>query len=55
MLPVSCQYAVFIMALEPLACAICSNGDIHRVNIHGHDFKLNMYADNILLTSQVSP
>ena len=38
------------MALEPLACAIRSNGDIHGVNIHGHDFKLNMYADDILLT-----
>uniref|UniRef100_A0A8C5AMD3 Reverse transcriptase domain-containing protein n=1 Tax=Gadus morhua TaxID=8049 RepID=A0A8C5AMD3_GADMO len=41
---------LFIMALEPLACAIRSNGDIHGVNIHGHDFKLNMYADDILLT-----
>ena len=41
---------LFIMALEPLACAVRSNGDIHGVNIHGHDFKLNMYADDIILT-----
>ena len=38
------------MALEPLAYAIRSNGDTHGVNIHGHDFKLNMYGDDILLT-----
>lgn len=41
---------IFVLALEPLTCAICENTDITGIRIGGHDFKLNMYADDILLT-----
>ena len=41
---------LFVIALEPLACAIRSNNVIQGVNLHGYNFRLNMYADDILLT-----
>lgn len=41
---------LFILALEPLACKIRQEKDITGISINGHDFKLNMYADDILLT-----
>uniref|UniRef100_A0A668ALJ7 Reverse transcriptase domain-containing protein n=1 Tax=Myripristis murdjan TaxID=586833 RepID=A0A668ALJ7_9TELE len=41
---------LFILALEPLACVIRQDKDITGILIGGHDFKLNMYADDILLT-----
>lgn len=40
---------LFIIALEPLRCAICSNADICDVDFCGYSFKLNTYADDILL------
>ena len=41
---------LFILALEPLACTIRMERNITGVSIGGYDFKLNMYADDILLT-----
>ncbi len=41
---------IFVLALEPLACAIREHVNITGIRIGGHDFKLNMYADDILLT-----
>ncbi len=41
---------IFILVLEPLACAIRANQLITGINVHGYDFKINIYADDILLT-----
>uniref|UniRef100_A0A667XLN8 Reverse transcriptase domain-containing protein n=1 Tax=Myripristis murdjan TaxID=586833 RepID=A0A667XLN8_9TELE len=41
---------IFILALEPLACAIRANQQISGIDAYGYDFKLNIYADDILLT-----
>ena len=42
--------AIFILALEPLACAIRANKNITGINLSEYDFKPNLYADDILLT-----
>ena len=41
---------IFILALEPLACAIRENPGIMGIPKCGHQFKINVYADDILLT-----
>ena len=41
---------IFILALEPLACAIRANQNITGINLSGYDFKASLYADDILLT-----
>lgn len=42
--------AIFILVLEPLACAIRANKNITGINLSEYDFKANLYADDILLT-----
>uniref|UniRef100_A0A8C6WXR2 Reverse transcriptase domain-containing protein n=1 Tax=Neogobius melanostomus TaxID=47308 RepID=A0A8C6WXR2_9GOBI len=42
--------ALFILALEPLACAIRANENIQGIDIGGYNFKASLYADDILLT-----
>ena len=41
---------IFTLALEPLACAIRANHNITGISLYNHDFKTNLYADDILLT-----
>lgn len=41
---------IFILALEPLACAIRAQKDICGITIGNHEFKANLFADDILLT-----
>lgn len=41
---------ICILALEPLACAIRENPGIMGIPKCGHQFKINVYADDILLT-----
>ena len=41
---------LFIIALEPLACAIRASKNIQGIDILRHEFKMNMYADDILVT-----
>uniref|UniRef100_A0A667X2N1 Reverse transcriptase domain-containing protein n=1 Tax=Myripristis murdjan TaxID=586833 RepID=A0A667X2N1_9TELE len=41
---------IFILALEPLACAIRETSEIAGISMGGHQFKINLYADDILLT-----
>lgn len=41
---------LFILPLEPLARAIWRDRGIPGVSIDDHDFKQNVYADDILLT-----
>ena len=42
---------IFMLALEPLACAIKANQNITGITLFNHDFKANLYADDIVLTS----
>lgn len=41
---------IFTLTLEPLACAIWKNQNIIGITLFIHDFKANLYADDILLT-----
>ncbi len=41
---------LFVLALEPLACAIRANKQIRGVKMYDYDFKINLFADDILLT-----
>lgn len=41
---------IFVLALEPLACAIREHVIINGIKIGEYDFKINLYADDILLT-----
>lgn len=41
---------IFILALEPLACAICENAEIMGNSVGGGQFKINSDTDDILLT-----
>lgn len=41
---------IFILALEPLACAIRTQKEIKGISIASYEFKLNLFADDILLT-----
>lgn len=41
---------LFVLALEPLACAIRTNNKIKGISMHNYNFKLNLYADDILVT-----
>jgi hypothetical protein len=38
------------LALEPLVCAIRAEKKITGIQIGGHDFKANLFADDLLLT-----
>lgn len=42
--------SLFILAIEPLACAIRSNKNISGITLHNYDFKINLFADDVLLT-----
>ena len=42
--------SLFILALEPLACAIRPERKITGILIGGQDFKDNLFADGLLLT-----
>ena len=42
--------SLFILALEPLVCAIRAERKITGIQIGGHDFKDNLFADDLLLT-----
>ena len=42
--------SLFILALEPLVCAIQAERKITGIQIGGHDFKDNLFADDLLLT-----
>lgn len=41
---------IFILALEPLACAIRNRKDICGITVGDHEFKASLFADDILLT-----
>lgn len=41
---------LFILSLEPLAAAFCSHPDVRRVFLHQQEYKLYLFADDILLT-----
>lgn len=41
---------IFILALEPLACVIRTRKDICGITVGDHEFKANLFADDILLT-----
>uniref|UniRef100_A0A667X5D4 Reverse transcriptase domain-containing protein n=1 Tax=Myripristis murdjan TaxID=586833 RepID=A0A667X5D4_9TELE len=41
---------IFTLALEPLACAIRASYNITGIPLFKYDFKVNLYADDILLT-----
>lgn len=41
---------IFILALEPLSCAIWAQKDITGISIGDYEFKASLFADDILLT-----
>uniref|UniRef100_A0A668AZ50 Reverse transcriptase domain-containing protein n=1 Tax=Myripristis murdjan TaxID=586833 RepID=A0A668AZ50_9TELE len=41
---------IFVLALEPLACSIRANQQISGIKMYDYDFKINLFADDILLT-----
>lgn len=41
---------LFVLALEPLAYAICTNTNISGIPMYDYNFKLNLHADDILVT-----
>lgn len=41
---------IFILALEPLACAIRAQEEIHGITVCDYEYKANLFADDILLT-----
>uniref|UniRef100_A0A667XFI8 Reverse transcriptase domain-containing protein n=1 Tax=Myripristis murdjan TaxID=586833 RepID=A0A667XFI8_9TELE len=41
---------IFILALEPLACAIRAHKEIYGITICDYEYKANLFADDILLT-----
>ncbi len=41
---------IFILALEPLACAIRAQKDITGISVGGYEVKASLYADDVLLT-----
>lgn len=38
---------IFILALEPLACAIRKNTEVMGISVGGHHFRINLNADDI--------
>lgn len=42
--------SIFLLAIEPLACAIRANQNINGITVCQHMFKINLFADDILLT-----
>lgn len=41
---------IFVLALEPLACAIRAQKDIYGIRVSDYDYNVNLFADDILLT-----
>lgn len=44
---------LFTLALEPLSCMIRLGKEITGVTVGSHEFKLSMYADDVLLTQSI--